>query len=160
MCIVAAAVGLAVVGTAASMQAAENMEDAQYAAAQEQKKVQREQTASNAAQAAAERRRQVREERVARARVLQTGAATGTVGSSGELGAIGSLATQFSSNIGSNLGSLQTANNISIFSQTAADFNSQAGALGQQSQMYGQIASMALSLNSSYQTGKAPTKAK
>jgi len=154
MCIVAAAVGIAVVGTAASMQAAENMEDAQYAAAQEQKKVQREQTASNAAQAAAERRR------VARARVLQTGAATGTVGSSGELGAIGSLATQFSSNIGSNLGSLQTANNISIFSQTAADFNSQAGALGQQSQMYGQIASMALSLNSSYQTGKAPTKAK
>ena len=90
-------------------------------AATEQLKAKAEQKASNAAQAAAERRQQIREERVKRARILQSSEGTGVSGSSGETGAIGSLSTQLGSNIGFNLGMLDRAGNISDFSQNAAD---------------------------------------
>ncbi len=86
-------------------------------------KVAAEQRASNASEAARERRQQIREERVKRARVLQSAENTGTAGSSGEIGAVGSLATQLSTNIGANLGRLQTAENLSIFGQDQANAN-------------------------------------
>jgi hypothetical protein len=139
MCVAVAAVGIAIVGTAVSLSAQESMEDAQYEQAQQQKNIQNEQKAANAAQSAAERRRQIREERIKKARVMQGATNTGTSGSSGEFGALGSLSTQLSSNIGTNLGSLQTANNISIFSQASADAGTTAQQFGNESQMWQQI---------------------
>lgn len=137
------AIGLLLVGTtAASMSAAEDAEDKQYAAAQEQKKAQDEVKAQNAAKAATERRQQIREERVKRARIIQASQATGTAGSSGELGSLGSLGTTLGSNIGQNLGSLQTANNISIFSQNAASLNMEANALSNDASMWSQAGSL------------------
>lgn len=145
MCIAAALVGVTVAATGLSMAAAEDAEDAQYEAAQEQKKAVRAQQAQNEAQAAQERRKQLREERIKRARILAVSRASGTSGSSGESGSIGSLNTQLSSNLGFNLGALNTASDISIFNQNAANFMSEANKLGAESQMWGQIGSLAMS---------------
>ncbi len=101
-----------------------------------QSKIASEQRASNASEAMRERRQQVREERVRRARVLQSAENTGTSGSSGEAGAIGSLATQLSANIGTNLGKIQTADNISLFSQQQANAQGRI----QDAQFQGQLA--------------------
>ncbi len=144
------AAAVAVVGLGVSMSEAEDAEDAQFAAAQEQKKVQDEVKSQNAAKAAQERRQQVREERVRRARIVQTAQNTGTSGSSGELGSLGSLSTALGSNIGQNLGSLQTANNISIFSQNAADFNMEANSLNNSAAMWSQIGSVGSSAAMSF----------
>lgn len=141
----AALFGLAAGATAYSVQKSENAEDAQYEAANEQKKAIRSQQSQNEAQAAQERRRQIREERIRRARILATSSASGTVASSGEIGAIGSLSTQLSSNIGFNKGAINTANDISLFNQRASDFTSEANKLGAESQMWGQIGSLAMS---------------
>ena len=147
--------GLAVGATAAQMSAAEDAEDKQYAAAQEQKKARQEQDAANASQAAAEKRRQIREERVKRARVLQSATSTGTTGSSGETGAVAGLSTQLGANLGANLGTLQTAQNISIFSQTSADLMTQANALQADSQFWGQVAGLSMmAANASMPSGK------
>mgnify|MGYP003404086432 FL=1 len=121
---------VAVVGIGVAADAYEDAEDAQYeanqnakASAAEGRKIRSEQKAENDASAANERRKQVREERIRRARIQQASQNTGTAGSSGEIGAVGGLSTTLSDNIGSNLGSLQRANNISIFAQNAADFD-------------------------------------
>lgn len=151
--------GVALLGaTGMQMAAAEDAEDASYEASQQQKKIREEQSAANAAQAAAERRRQIREERVKRARVMQSAQAAGVAGSSGEMGALGGMSTNLNSNIGANLGALQTANNISIFSQASADFMSQANALQQESQFWGQIGSLSMQGLSMYgvQKTKSP----
>lgn len=123
-----AALSLAATGisTVVGVMARQDAQDAANRSAEEQRKVQAEQRAQNAAQAANERRQQVREERVRRARVLQSAENTGVDQSSGEFGALGSLSTNLGSNIGSNLGRLTAANNMSIFSQNAANFNLQA----------------------------------
>ena len=116
-----ALIGAAVVGTATVI---EGQKDAKAAARYSREVGERtasEQRAANAAEAARERRAQVREERVRRARILQTAQNTGTSDSSGELGALGSLATGLGANIGTNLGKLQTAENLSIFGQQQAD---------------------------------------
>lgn len=119
-----------VIGLGVTAQGMSDASDARYEAryaseqaAEENRKVQSEQKAQNAAQAANERRKQVREERLRRARVLQASQNTGTTASSGEMGAIGGMSTQLSSNIGTNLGALQSANNISAYSQNAANFD-------------------------------------
>lgn len=139
------ALGVAAGATAYSMQQAENAEDAQYEAAQEQKKAMQSQRAQNESQAMTERRRQLREERVKRARILATSQASGATASSGEVGALGSLSTELSSNLGFNAGALSNASDISIFNQKAADFTSEANKLGAESQMWGQVASFATS---------------
>ena len=93
-----------------------------------------EQQAKNAADAAKERRNQIREERVKQARIQQAAINTGTSGSSGETGALSSITTQTQANEGFNLGAIQRANNISLFSQQAADADlqfQQMGILGQ-----------------------------
>ena len=146
--------GLALGATAMQMQAAENAEDAQYEAAQEQKKVNAATRAQNEAAAMQERRRQLREERIKRARVLAASSASGTVGSSGESGAVGSLSTTLASNLGFNKGALNTASDISLFSQNAADFMSQANKLNAESQMWGQIGSLAMTGASLFIPGK------
>ena len=81
-----------------------------------------EQGALNAQRSAQERRQQVREERIARGKLMQGSENTGTSGSSGESGAGAGLAAQLGANIGFNLGQIQGTNNISALSQTAADF--------------------------------------
>ena len=100
----------------------------------------------------------MREERIKRARILATSRSSGTTGSSGEVGALGGLSTTLSSNLGYNLGALNTASDISMFNQKAADFMSEANALGAQSQMYGQIASLAMSGASMF-SAPSPTTA-
>lgn len=142
MCIAAALLGVAVGATAYSMQQAENAEDAQYEAAQEQKKANNATRAQNEASAMQERRKQLREERIKRARVVASSQASGVASSSGEAGALGSLSTQLSSNLGFNKAALNTASDISIFNQNSADFMTEANKLGAESQMWGQVASL------------------
>lgn len=86
----------------------------------EQKKAAKEQGAANAERAAAERRQQIREERIRRAQIEQASANTGTIASSGSMGAAGGLSTTLASNLGFNLSQISHANNISAFSQNAA----------------------------------------
>lgn len=91
-------------------------------AAAEQKKIQGEQKAQNTSKAMAERRQQIREERIKRARVIQGAVNSGASGSSGEIGATGSLATTLGSNVGANAGALASADRVGTYAQNAADF--------------------------------------
>jgi hypothetical protein len=109
-------------GQSARQDAAESNKKAQA----EGEKMQGEARARNAADAANERRAQIREERVRRARILQSAENTGVSGSSGEFGAMGSLSTTLSSNIGSNLGKLNSAQRSSEYAQNAANFQGDA----------------------------------
>lgn len=95
-------------------------------ARQEQEKANSESRASMAARASLERRQQIREERVARGKLMQAGVNSGTSESSGEGGATAGLAAQLGANIGFNLGQIASANAISGYQQNAANF--QAGA--------------------------------
>lgn len=85
------------------------------------KQARAQQGAQNAAESARERRQQVREERIRRAQILQSSENSGTTGSSGSIGAQDVLSTNLSSNIGTNMGRINSANQISIFQQKAAD---------------------------------------
>jgi coproporphyrinogen III oxidase-like Fe-S oxidoreductase len=114
-------------------------------AKQEQKKVQAEQNASNRAQQLEEQRRQIREERVKRARILQSSENTGVADSSGETGAIGGLSTQLSTNMAFNAGAAQRASNIGQFQQNAAD----AAGRAQMATSLGQLAPTAFNLGNS-----------
>lgn len=120
------AITSAVVGTASYVEAKEarsEQKEASVRAAGEQKQARSVQEAANAQQAAMEQRQQIREERVRRARIMQSAQNTGTSFSSGEFGSIGSLSTSLSSNIGANRGAIQRGQQISGFQQNAADFN-------------------------------------
>lgn len=114
---------IAAASTASAVYSGEVQKDAANKSASAQNRARNEQAASNAAEAARERRQQIREERVKQARIMQASSNTGVAESSGEFGAIGSIATQVNSNIGFNLGAIQRAENISIFNQQAADAN-------------------------------------
>lgn len=136
----------AVGGTVASMDAQRRQGRAADRAADEQEKIQREQEAQNAKAAADERRSQMREERVRRARVMQASANTGVAGSSGEIGALGALATNLNTNIGANLGMLQSAQNISGYSQNAANFMGQANQAGANASLWNQVSGIGSSI--------------
>lgn len=86
----------------------------------EQKKAAKEQGAANAERAAAERRQQIREERIRRAQIEQASANTGTIASSGSMGAVGGLSTTLATNLGFNLSQITHASNVSAFNQNAA----------------------------------------
>ena len=123
------AITSAVVGTASYVEAKEargEQKAASERAAGQQKEARSVQEAANAQQAAMENRQQIREERVRRARIMQSAQNTGTAMSSGEFGSIGSLSTSLSSNIGANRGALQRGQQISALTQNAADFNLEA----------------------------------
>lgn len=127
--VAAASIGGAVVGAVSYIEGQNARADAASSnrkAQAEGEKIQGESRARNAADAARERRAQVREERVLRARILQSAENTGASGSSGEFGAIGSLSTTLSSNIGSNLGKLASAQRSSEYAQNAANFQGDA----------------------------------
>lgn len=119
----------------------------------EQKKARREQEAVNAARAAQERRQQIREERIRRARIIQSSSNTGVSGSSGESGAVGGLSTQLQSNVGFNLGMQRSAGEISIFQQNAQDALDRASLIGQ----IGQIGQQAVSIFSMGGGSTTPT---
>lgn len=132
---------------------AQNQADAQDAARRdqenanaEQRKAREEQKAAQAAQSAAERRTQIREERVKRARLLQSGVNSGVTGSSGEAGASGGLSTQLNTNIGFNLGQQQAASNISDAGQNAADFLSSANSHIVDANQWGQIGALSMNI--------------
>jgi hypothetical protein len=114
-------IGAAVVGAGTVIEGQRDAKAAARYSQQAQARAASEQRAANASEAARERRAQVREERVRRARILQTAQNTGTSDSSGELGALGSLSTNLGAGIGTNLGKIQTAQNLSIFGQQQAD---------------------------------------
>ena len=139
----AAAAVIAIIGTGYSINEQEKAKDKQKEAVQEQRKARNEQKAQNEAQAAQERRKQLREERIRRAKILSTSQAAGVIGSSGEAGALGGLSTQLSSNLGANLGALNSASDISLFSQNAANFSSAADQANANAQMAGQVSSLA-----------------
>ena len=138
-----AILAVAVAGTAYSISEQEKAKDKQKEAVREQGKIRNEQKAQNEAQAAQERRKQLREERIRRAKILSTSQAAGVTGSSGESGAIGGLSTQLSSNLGTNLGALNSASDISLFSQNAANYSSAADQANANAQMAGQVSSLA-----------------
>lgn len=129
------------VGTAVSLEGQSDARDANRQRTLAQEKIQAEQKAANAAEQAKERRQQIREERVRRARIIQSAVNTGVEGSSGELGAVGSLSTQLASNIATNIGRIQSANNISIFQQDAANAETAFGNAQQTIQTGGMISS-------------------
>ena len=148
-----------------AMQQADAQEEAkqqQQQATAEQRKAQQEQKAAQAAQAAAERRQQIREERVKRARLIQSSANTGVAMSSGEAGASGSLSTQLGSNLGFNTGQLNAAENISGFNQNAADFLSSASNSIQTANQWGQIGALSMNIfdkSGGFGAFKIPTQA-
>lgn len=122
---IAAVVGAAaaVGGAYMSIEARSDARKAQGRSRQAQLRAQAEQRAANASEAAKERRQQIREERIRRARILQSSENTGVAGSSGEFGALGSLATQLNANLGDSAGRRQRADNMSLFGQQQADAN-------------------------------------
>lgn len=119
---------------------------AQKDSAEEQRKARAEQSAGQAGQAAAERRAQIREERIRRAKIIQSSENTGVGDSSGEFGATGNLATTLGSNIGANVGAVQRAANITGYNQNAADFLSSAQSHMNDANMWGQVGSVATSV--------------
>lgn len=144
---------IAAVSLVSGFVSAQNQADAQDEARRnqenanaEQRKARDEQKAAQAAQSAAERRTQIREERVKRARLLQSSANTGVTGSSGEAGAAGGLSTQLGTNIGFNLGQQQAASNISAAGQNAADFLSSANSNIVEANQWGQVAGLSMNI--------------
>jgi hypothetical protein len=117
-----AAVG-AVVGIAGGIEQRNAAKRAAESSAEAASRNQGERAAQLAGAAANERRQQIRDERIKQARIMQAGENSGTAGSSGEAGALGSLATQLDTNIGFNLGSIASAGRQSANAQDAANFN-------------------------------------
>lgn len=120
------ALGLGAVSAYSGYQGRKEAAAAYKAQAQEESKARNEQKALNYQQQAQERRAQIREERVRRAKILQSAENGGAAGSSGEAGAIGSLSTQLNANLGLNLGRQQAANTIGGYMQNAANFGTAA----------------------------------
>ena len=102
--------------------------------------------AGQAQRAAIEQRQQIREERVRRARILQSASNTGTLASSGAYGATGSLSTNLQTNIGTNLGEIQRGQQISAFQQNAADLGLQSQFAGFEAQNAGSLFQLSTSI--------------
>jgi len=114
---------VAVVGTVSSVMSQQEAKKNASSSAAASRRSQEEQRAVQARQASEEKRKMVREERVRRAKILQSSENTGVAGSSGEVGALGSIATQFSANQGSNIGAARSGSLIGGFAQDAANEN-------------------------------------
>jgi len=114
------AAAAAVAGTAVAYQGQQQAQAAADRNKRAQEEAQSEQKAAQAQAAAEDRRRQVREERVRRARIIQSSVNTGTAYSSGEAGALGSLSTGLSTGLGGNVGGEARAGRIGGFLQDAA----------------------------------------
>lgn len=137
---------VAVYGAQQQSAARSEARDAAASSAAKQDQIRAEQKAALAGKAAQEQRQQIREERVRRARVMQSAENTGTTDSSGELGALGVLSTNLSTNLGFNAGEIARGARVSGLAQDAANFNfagqeaaSRASNMGQLSQFGGSI---------------------
>lgn len=139
-----AMIGLAVsaVGTVGSLYMGAQANQAQRAAARNQRQAAGVQKAQQQAQAAQERRQQIREERIKRATILQQASNTGSSESSGETGAISGMGTQLATNIGINQAAINAGNLITGFNQQAADNMTRANTYQGYGNMFGQIGSM------------------
>lgn len=109
------------VSTAVSVTQGRKAQKAQEEGNKAQETAAAEANAQQAQRAAEERRAQVREERVKRARIMQASENTGVEGSSGEIGAVGGMATQLSSNLGINAGAIASGQRIGALRQQAAN---------------------------------------
>ena len=138
--IAAIGLGVAAVGTVASIQQQKKAQAAQERAAGYQRANQAEQSAANEREAAIARRQQIREERIKRAQIIQAAENTGTADSSGEIGALGGMTTTLGSNLGINAGMVAQGQRISFNSQMAADSISRAQTYQNRSGFYGQLA--------------------
>lgn len=136
----------AVAGTAASVVAGNQSRAAARHSADLQEQAQDETLAQNAQNAAEQQRQQLREARVKQARILQSATNTGADQSSGELGAIGAVATNLSNNQGISLGALQRSQTIGNLNQDAADSRFEAQQDAQEGQLYGSIGSVGQSI--------------
>lgn len=144
--IAVASLAVGVIGGIQQHRAQGQAADAARDAAAAQKRMAREQEAVNAQRAAQERRQQIREERVRRAQILQSSENLGTGGSSGEFGALSSLTSTLSSNIGANTSSLASASRISALSQQSADAQSRGLQAQNTAQMWGQVSGFGKSI--------------
>lgn len=111
----------AVAGTATSIVQGNKARADARAANRAQEQTANEQKAQNAQDRAIAARQQYREERVRRARIMNSATNTGTQDSSGELGALGSLSTAFSVNQGQVEGGYQRGIAIGNSNQSAAN---------------------------------------
>lgn len=137
-----AALLISAAGVVGSISAQQNAKKESKRAAEDQRKIQSENRATAAQQRAQEQRTQVREERVRRARILQSAENGGVDGSSGEIGAVGALSTNLGNNLGINLGRAASADRSSIFAQSAADHTFEANKSMQEANMWGQASSI------------------
>lgn len=132
----------AVAGTTASVIQGNKARADARAATDKQEQAANEVGAQNAQQAAEAQRQQLRDARVRQARVMQSSTNTGSDMSSGELGAIGAVATNLSNNQGISLGAAQRSQTITDLNQSAANdmFNSrQDSQLGSEFAQFGQL---------------------
>ena len=116
----------AVVGIAGSMEQRKDAKNAARSSAEANARIQAEQKAQATAKAQAEQRQVVREQRIRQARVMQAGENGGTAGSTGEFGALGSIATQGNTQLGASAGGLASTMRMSGNAQDSANFNFQA----------------------------------
>lgn len=115
------AAGLGIGGYQDAQEAKEEANQAQNRSREAQEKIQSEQRANNAAKQAEARRKAYREERVRRARIMQSAENTGVEGSSGEYGALGNLETQLSTTLGNQIGGAASVDRISGYAQDNAN---------------------------------------
>lgn len=141
-----AGLALAAGGMAMSYSAQRRAKSQQEKAAREAEAAQREQSAQRASERAAEQRQQYRQERIRRGQILQAAENTGTAESSGEMGALSSLATQLADNTGQNTAAYQRGQRISVFSQNAANYQGQAQASMGRARMFDQLSSIGQSI--------------
>lgn len=132
----------AVAGTAASVVQGNKARADARAASDKQQSAANEVQAQNAQQLAEAQRQQIRDDRVKQARVMQGATNSGADLSSGELGAVGALATNLSNNQEQSLGAAQRSQTISDLNQSAANdlFSSrQDSQLGSEFASFGQV---------------------
>lgn len=135
-----ASTAVSVVSGNQSRAAARHANDLQQDAADEQR-------ASNAQQAAQAARDQYRQDRIKRARIMQSAENTGAEYSSGEAGALGSLQTQFSTNQGDIQGQydrgVRIGDDASAAGQTLFNAQQSAGQMQGISSIFSSIGSVA-----------------
>jgi hypothetical protein len=123
-----------------SRAAARHANDLQQDAANEQR-------ASNAQQAAAAARDQYRQDRIKRARIMQSADNSGVENGSGEFGALGSLQTQYATNQGDIQGQydrgVRIGNDMSEANQTLFNAQQTAGQMQGLSSIFNTIGSVA-----------------
>lgn len=113
-------VELAIASLALGAYSAYEAKEAREDATKSREEAQRKQTASEQVQMRQQRRQKLREERIRRAQILQRAETMGVGASSGEAGAIGSLATQTSSNLGYQQGQTKFVQSINQDLSSAA----------------------------------------